>query len=60
MPLSKKGRTIKAKMAKSYGQKKGAEVFYASQNKGTIQGTEKRSVGRKRTTTRGNQRVTKR
>jgi hypothetical protein len=60
MPLSKKGKVIKAEMAKRYGSKKGAEVFYASQNRGTIQGTEKKSGGRKRTTTRGNQRVTKR
>lgn len=28
-------------MEKEYGKKKGEEVFYASQNKGTIKGTHK-------------------
>ena len=41
MPLTKKGKEIKAAMAKEYGEKKGASVFYASQNKGTITGTHK-------------------
>lgn len=41
MPLTKKGKKIKAAMAKSYGKEKGKEVFYASQNKGTIKGTHK-------------------
>jgi len=30
-------------MEKEYGEKKGKEVFYASKNKGTIKGVEKRS-----------------
>lgn len=38
MPLTKKGRKIKAAMTKEYGGKKGTEVFYASANKGTISG----------------------
>lgn len=42
MPLTKKGRKIKSVMAKTYGKKKGAKVFYASQNKGTIKGTHKK------------------
>jgi hypothetical protein len=42
MPLTKKGRKIKSAMSKEYGKKKGARVFYASQNKGTIKGTHKR------------------
>ena len=42
MPLTKKGQKIKAKMEKTYGKKKGKEVFYASQNKGTIKGTHKK------------------
>jgi len=41
MPLTKKGKKIKAAMKKEYGPKKGEQVFYASQNKGTIKGTHK-------------------
>ena len=42
MPLTKKGKKIKRAMAKTYGKKKGEQVFYASQNKGTIKGTHKK------------------
>ena len=42
MPLTKKGTKIKKAMEKEYGAKKGKEVFYASQNKGTIKGTHKK------------------
>ena len=42
MPLTKKGKKIKASMQKQYGKKKGRQVFYASQNKGTVKGTHKR------------------
>ncbi len=42
MPLTKKGRKIKQAMRKTYGKKKGTQVFYASQKKGTITGTHKR------------------
>jgi hypothetical protein len=42
MPLTKKGEKIKAAMEEEYGKKKGEEVFYASQNKGTIKGTHKK------------------
>lgn len=42
MPLTKKGRKIKRAMAKTYGKKKGAQVFYASQNSGRIKGTHRR------------------
>jgi hypothetical protein len=45
MPLTKKGKKIKRAMTQQYGKKKGAQVFYASQNKGTIKGTHK---GRKK------------
>lgn len=38
MPLTKKGKKIKAAMTKEYGAKKGKEVFYASANKGKISG----------------------
>lgn len=42
MPLTKKGAKIKRAMAKEYGKEKGARVFYASQNKGTIKGTHRK------------------
>ena len=41
MPLNKKGKEIKAAMVKQYGAKKGKQVFYASENKGTIKGVTK-------------------
>lgn len=41
MPLNKKGEEIKEAMEKEYGEKKGKEVFYASENKGTISGVTK-------------------
>ena len=40
-PLTKKGAKVKRQMVKQYGAKKGTQVFYASQNKGTIKGTHK-------------------
>ena len=48
MPLTKKGKKIKAAMQKEYGTKKGERVFYASQNKGTIKGTHRGGGRRKR------------
>lgn len=42
MPLTKKGAKIERNMEKEYGKKKGESVFYASKNKGTIKGVEKR------------------
>lgn len=39
MPLTEKGKKILKSMKKQYGAKKGKQVFYASQNKGTITGT---------------------
>ena len=42
MPLTKKGKKIKRAMKEEYGDKKGEQVFYASQNKGTIKGTHKK------------------
>ena len=43
MPLTSKGKKIKAAMQKEYsqsgdGKKKGEQVFYALENKGTIKG----------------------
>jgi len=45
MPVTKKGQKIKKAMEKQYGKEKGARVFYASANKGTIKGVE----GKKKT-----------
>lgn len=42
MPMTKKGRKIKRAMREQYGTKKGAKVFYASKNKGTIKGTHRK------------------
>ena len=39
MPLTRKGKKILTNMKQEYGSKKGEDVFYASQNKGTITGT---------------------
>lgn len=41
MPLTKKGKKILRAMKEEYGSEKGKQVFYASQNKGTIKGTHK-------------------
>lgn len=41
MPVTKKGKKIKAAMEKEYGKKKGKKVFYASENAGTIKGVHK-------------------
>ena len=43
MPLNKKGKEIKRAMESEYGTEKGKQVFYASENKGTIKGVTKRS-----------------
>lgn len=42
MPLTKKGKKIKAAMEKQYGKERGDRVFYASENKGTIKGVAKK------------------
>lgn len=42
MPLSKKGKKIMGAMKKEYGKAKAKKVFYASKNKGTIKGVEKK------------------
>jgi hypothetical protein len=46
MPLTSKGKKIKAAIAKEYsqsgdGKKKGEQIFYALENKGTIKGVTK-------------------
>lgn len=40
MPLTAKGKKVLAAMKKQYGAKKGAQVFYASINKGKVKGAE--------------------
>ena len=47
MPLTKKGRKIKAAMEKEYGKKAGNKVFYASENKGKIKDLTKKPKGKK-------------
>jgi len=42
MPLTEKGHSIMSAMVHQYGSKKGKRVFYASRNKGTITGVEKK------------------
>ena len=40
MPLTEKGKKIKASMKKQYGTEKGEDVFHASKQKGTITGVD--------------------
>jgi len=42
MPKTEKGEKIMRAMKKKYGKKKGEEVFYASKQKGTIKGVERK------------------
>lgn len=42
MPLNKKGAKIKKAMEKTYGDKKGEKVFYASENSGKIKNVTKK------------------
>ena len=41
MPLSHKGLKMLAAMRKQYGEKKGEQVFYATENKGKVKGLKK-------------------
>lgn len=45
MPLNKKGEKIMRAMQKEYGSEKGKQVFYASENKGNIEGVKKMAKG---------------
>lgn len=45
MPMTKKGKKIMRSMKDQYGSKEGEKVFYASANKGTIKGVEKKASG---------------
>ena len=42
VPLNKKGKCIKKAMQKTYGKKKGKQVFHASRNKGSVKGVERK------------------
>lgn len=42
MPMTEKGSKIMAAMKQKYGKKRGEQVFYASKQKGTIKGVEKK------------------
>jgi hypothetical protein len=42
MPLTKKGKKVKAAMEKQYGKKRGDRVFYATENKGSVKGLTKK------------------
>ena len=52
MPLNEKGKKIMNSMRKQYGKKRGETIFYASKNKGTIKGVEKRKTRSKNAKTR--------
>ncbi len=45
MPLTKKGKKILGSMKESYGSDKGKQVFYASKNKGSVKGVDKKYGG---------------
>jgi len=42
MPLTAKGKKIRASMEKQYGTERGDRIFYAAENKGTIKGVTKK------------------
>ena len=47
MPLTAKGKKIKKAMREQYGPERGDRVFYAAENKGSIEGVAKKSAGGK-------------
>lgn len=48
MPLTEKGKEILANMEKQYGETKGKSLFYASKNKGTISGVDRKKDSARR------------
>lgn len=42
MPLTTKGKKVKAAMQRQYGKTKGERVFYATENKGKVRGLTKK------------------
>jgi hypothetical protein len=49
MPLTAKGKKIKAAMKRQYGKDRGERVFYAAENKGTLRGVARKRKPAKRT-----------
>ena len=47
MPLTEKGKDIMKSMQRTYGGKKGEQVFYATANAGKISGVEEKAKGGK-------------
>jgi len=43
-PLTKKGEKLKKELQKEYGAKKGKQVLYAMENKGTAKGITKKTA----------------
>ena len=48
MPLTAKGKKIKAAMQKQYGKDRGERVFYATENKGAVKGVARKRKPAKR------------
>lgn len=48
MPLTKKGHKVMKSMAKTYGPKKGEQVFYATRNAGKLSNVERGKKGRQK------------
>lgn len=44
MPLTEKGKKVKKAIEKTYGKKKGEQVFYATENKGKVKGLRRRGA----------------
>jgi hypothetical protein len=47
MPLTKKGKKVKAEFKKEYGSKEGEKIFYATENKKKMKGLVKK-IGKKK------------
>jgi hypothetical protein len=47
MPLTEKGKKIMKSMQRTYGGKKGEQIFYATRNAGKIEGVEEKKKGGK-------------
>ena len=44
MPITEKGKKMKAAMKEHYGEEKGEHVFYATENKGKVKGMVKKKA----------------
>ena len=45
MPLTEEGKKIMKSMQRTYGGRKGEQIFYATRNAGKIEGVEKKAQG---------------